>query len=42
MYDYLAKIILLGPSGSGKSVDSEGHRRSQGLQYLGHVCFIDS
>ena len=26
MYDYLAKIILLGPSGSGKFVHSSSHQ----------------
>lgn len=31
MYDYLAKIILLGPSGSGKFVDSPSLQQIPGL-----------
>ncbi len=31
MYDYLAKVILIGPSGSGKFVLSPSPSRIQGL-----------
>jgi hypothetical protein len=43
MYDYLAKIILLGPSGSGKFVWLLGSR--DGLwayEFLDHAFFTDS
>jgi len=33
MYDYLAKIILIGPSGSGKFVRSPCPRTILGLQF---------
>jgi hypothetical protein len=44
MYDYLAKIILLGPSGSGKCVGAMGMNRvsADGYGRLDLVCCIGS
>lgn len=42
MYDYLAKIILLGPSGSGKYDFTPLPKRRATLIAPGPVCSTDS
>lgn len=52
MYDYLAKIILLGPSGSGKyvyyragipaGVEDDGLTLANRSCLTGHACCTDS